>query len=459
MKKVLLGTTALLAAGMLAGPALGQARTPMTATNFNLTLGGFTQFRVEYQSRSPGQNVTALDADGTLADEPRKTSLDFDAELEFRGAATLSNGIKMGWEIELESGGQELLDFVDDDDVDDIDIIDDNFMYVEGRWGKVTMGGFSVTTLDVGIARTFTGAGAIDLTDDAGETVAAAPGNQASFTNSITVNNGRNRIQYEPPSVAGFRFMLAWAPDLSSENTVRPTQQDDVGQADQDVFAATQWAGAVMGNRVRASFGYATSRPENNDPTAVGVSRNNRWRAGADVEIGPITVGGYYYRGKDNAVAVDSAVAAGTDAGGFNVDEQIKRYGIGATYELGVWEFGVGYERAQQEELNLAYVAPGSGKDTATRMDFGVNYTGLGGGRTIRAGIRTEKWNDDMDNPDKESKTRTIDVRYEWDVGPGLEFDVGYQNYRYTHHVGLDATDTQDQRTAHGVVFQTKLTF
>lgn len=458
MKKVLLGTTALLAAGMFAGPALGQARTPMTATNFNLTLGGFTQFRVEYQTAAPGQDITTADADGTLTDEPRRSSVDFDAELEFRGAATLRNGLKMGWELELEAGGQELLDFVDDADPTDIDIIDDNFMYVEGRLGKVTMGGFSVTTLDVGIARTFTGAGAIDLTDDAGETIDPAPGNQASFTNSITVNNGRNRLQWEPPSMAGFRFMLAWAPDLSSENTVRATQRDDVGAAEHDIHLATQWAGAVMGNRVRVSFGYATSAAENRDPNAVGVSDNSRWRLGADVEIGNITVGGYYRAGKDNAVAIDAA-ATGNDATGFNVDEDTTRWGLGATYELGTWEFGAAYERSTQEELNLDHAAVGTGKDKATRMDFGVAYTGLGGGRTIRAGIRQEKWEDNDNNPDKEAKTRSIDLRYEWDVGPGLEFDVGYQNYRYTHQTGLTATDTQRQRTAHGVMVQTRLTF
>ena len=456
MKKVLLGTTALLAAGMFAGPALGQARTAMTATNFNLSLGGFTTFKVEYQTSVPGQDITAEDADGTLTDEPRRTSLDFDAELEFRGAATLSNGLKMGWEIELESAGQELLDFGDDADPTDIDIIDDNFMYVEGRLGKVTMGGFSVTTLDVGIARTFTGAAAIDLADEAGDTVDPAGGNQASFTNSITVSNGRNRLQWEPPSMAGFRFMLAWAPDLVSENTVRPTQEDDVGAADQDVHLATQWAGAVMGNRVRVSFGYATSAAENRDPTAVGVSKNSRWRLGADVDLGAITIGGHYRSGKDNAVAVDAA-AGGTDAGGFNVDEKTVRWGIGATYEMGTWEFGAAYERATQEEKNLALTSLGD--DTATRWDFGVAYTGLGSGRTVRAGIRQEKWEDDQNNPDKEAKTRSIDLRYEWDVGPGLEFDVGYQNYRYTHHAGLDATDTQRQRTAHGVMVQTKLTF
>jgi predicted porin len=442
-----LGTTALLAAGMFAGPALGQARTAMTATNFNLTLGGFTTFRFEYQSKSPAQDVTTLDGNGTLADEPRNHNLDFDAELEFRGAATLSNGVKAGWEVELEAGGGTLADCAESSGCD---IIDDNFMYVDGRLGKVTLGGFSINALDVGIARTYSSASAINLNDADGNALAVAGANQASFTNTLVQNNGRNRIQYEPPAIAGFRLSLAYAPDVSMENTTAATQEDDVGAVDKDIQIGAQWAGSLMGNRLRASFGWATSNAENNDPAAVGVKNNNRWRLGADIEVLGFTIGGHYVNRIDNAAAAD----AGTD-----VNEDIARWGLGATYELGVWEFGLAYERAVQDELDATYTAVGTGEDKATRWDFGVQYTGLGGGRTILAGIRQEKWEDDMNNPDNESKTRSIDLQYNWDVAPGLELDFGYTNYRYTHHAGLDATDTQDQRTAHGLKIQTKLTF
>jgi len=458
MKKILLGTTALLAAGIFAGPALGQARTAMTATNFNLSLGGFTTFKVEYQTLVPGQDITTLDADGTLTDQPRKSSLDFDAELEFRGAATLSGGVKMAWEFELEVAGQEQLDFIDDESPSDIDLIDDYFMWVEGRFGKVTMGGFSVNALDVGVARTYTSAAAIDLADDAGDTIDPAGANQASFTNSITVSNGRQRLQWEPPQFAGFRVALAWAPDLVAENALRPSQIDDVGGVEQDMHLATQWAGLFLGNKVRVSAGYATSAAENRDPAATGVTKNDRWRLGADAEFGSILVGGYYRKGKDNAVAIDAA-GTGTDATGFNVDENTVRWGIGATYKMGTWEFGAAYEDSKQDEKILNGTAQGTGEDTATRWDFGVAYTGLGGGRTVRAGIRQESWTDNLDDPDKEAKTRSVDFRYEWDVAPGLEFDVGYQNYRYTHQTGLTATNTQRQRTAHGLMVQTKMTF
>lgn len=461
MKKVLLGTTALLAAGMFAGPALGQAaaaRTPMTATNFNLSLGGFATFRVEYQTESPTRNAAGdannfagtADKSSITIENPRKTAFEFDSELQFRGAATLANGVKAGWTIELETGGQELLDL--QTTAENADLIDDNFMYVEGRFGKATMGGFSVNSLDIGLARTFTSATAIDLYDAATDTTLTGAGNnRATFTSSIVVSNGRNRLQWEPPSMAGFRFVLAFAPDLSGENSVRPTQQDDLDAAQNDIYAATQWAGSIAGNRTRASAAYGVSTPETisgrYDPDTTQVSNNARWRLGADVQVGKILVGGFYKSQKRNAIST-------------LIDEDQINWGIGATYTMGTWEFGAAWEQAKAQQLDTVTNGGGplgTGSDKAKRWDVGANYTGLGNGRTVRVGWRQEKWEDNLDDVDDEANTRTLDVRYEWDVGPGLEFDVGYQNYRYLHHTGF--TDEAPRKTAHGVMVQTKLTF
>ena len=50
----------------------------------------------------------------------------------------------------------------------------------------------------------------------------------------------------------------------------------------------------------------------------------------------------------------------------------------------------------------------------------------------------------------------SIDVKVEWDVADGLEFDLGYQNFRYTHHDGLS---TAAKRTGHAFLATTKVSF
>ncbi len=488
MKKVLLGTTALLAASMMSGTALGQARTAMTANNFNLTLGGFTTFRFEYQSKSPGQNVTTLDADGTLANEPRNHNLDFDAELAFGGNATIANGTKLGWVIELEAGGTELanIDRGGDPNIGDNDAggdyIDDNYLYIDGRLGKLTLGGVTEPINPpsggaIGIKRTYSSAGGIALTDEDGNALAVAGNNRASFTNTLTVNGGRNRVIYQPPAIAGINMMIAYAPDLTMENTTAAEEEDDVingtPQAAQDLHLMGYWSGAVAGAPTRLTASWATSKSEDKDPTANTLSNpNDRWKVAGDVQFGDLAVGAQYRTGIRNAVSRLQ-------------DETTKTYGIGATYKMGVWTYGAAWEKAVTEQKGddavaavaaslyptsatglvtpsvtaAAATARGTGEDTATRWDFGVSYTGLGDGRTILVGIRQETWKDNNSDPDLESKVRSIDIQHNWQVVRGFDFNVGYTNYRYTHHAGLDATDTQDTRTAHGLKIETKFTF
>ncbi|MSP20941.1 MAG: porin [Alphaproteobacteria bacterium] len=485
MKKVLLGTTALLAAGMFSGEAFAQARTPMTATNVNLSLGGFTQFRFEFQTKNVGQNLGVFDDDGSLADEPRKYNFDFDAELEFKGAATLSNGVKMGFEVELEAAGAELRNAAGKSAwgfdrtasctstgtnvasaantysggstcaINTNDIIDDNFMYVEGRHGKIWMGGLRDERYEIGIARTFSDVEAVAI--DTTENPIAGSNEIQNFNNSIDLNTGRNKIIYTPPAIAGWKIALNWTPDNSMENSTQATQADDIrttGAVDgeNEIHIATQWAGSLLGNAVRVSAGWATQRPEASNEDAIArsidstpnISANTRWRLGADAKLLGFMVGGYYTKRNDNALSTDT-------------DEKLVGWGIGATYELGLFEVGAALERNTQDESE----ADGGGQDKGTRWDIGVAYTGLGGGKTIRAGWRQDSIQDNLNVATNETKIRNIGVKYEWDVGPGLEFDVGYQNYRYTHQTGAgtDAYPLPTQRTTHAVMVQTKITF
>jgi len=488
MKKVLLGTTALLAAGIFAGPALGQAaapaaKKPMTATNFDLTLGGFSTFTGRYQDRFPGvANVFTTDKTtneaGTGIEQPRNIWYNFDAELAFRGTATLATGLKGGFVFELEVAGDENNAAFNatnttgtiTNTAQTVDYIDDAYMYVDGKYGKVTMGGFTLATYDVGIARTYTSAAGIDQSDFTnsaserfGTTRRVGGGNEMAnpFTSSIVSASGTNWVQWELPSFAGFRTSLAFNPDGSRENTTRATEADDAGGADNRVYAAAQWAGKIAGNNVRASAAVATDRAED-----VGGTPNTQYRLGADIALGNLTIGGQYKTGKDNASAKDTNHSTNNGA---DRDERFNVYGIGATYTMGVYKFGVAYETAKQEERPLGVA---DGNDKANRWDVGIDYTGLGNGRTIRVGLRDEQYNDNLNNPANQGKSRAIDIAYEWDVAPGLEFDVGYTRYRYTHHQGLDnateaaglaggapADQGPEMRTANAIKVQTKFTF
>src|SRR5688572_4944915 len=96
MKRALLGTTALLSAGLGAAPAL--AEEPI-----RLSVGGF--FREAYM-------VVADDETEGLGDDRAGTGFFGDAEVHFVGRTTLDNGLEIGARIELE--GENSNDQIDE---------------------------------------------------------------------------------------------------------------------------------------------------------------------------------------------------------------------------------------------------------------------------------------------------------------------------------------------------------
>ena len=114
MKKILLGSTALVAAGLIAGHA-------EAADGVKLSLGGY------YRGAA---GFTSDDYDGALAgveDDVRNYVFKQDVEVHFSGETTLDNGLKIGAVIQLEgqtSGDQ----------------IDEVYAFFSGGWGELRFG-------------------------------------------------------------------------------------------------------------------------------------------------------------------------------------------------------------------------------------------------------------------------------------------------------------------------------
>ena len=114
MKKVLLGSTALVAAGLIAGDAAA-------ADGVKLSLGGY------YRGAA---GLMFDDFDGAAAattDDLRPGVFKQDVEVHFRGETTLDNGLTVGAAIQLE--GQT-----------STDQIDEVYAYFNGGWGELRFG-------------------------------------------------------------------------------------------------------------------------------------------------------------------------------------------------------------------------------------------------------------------------------------------------------------------------------
>jgi outer membrane protein OmpU len=112
MKKVLLGTTALLGAGLVASPAFA-------ADGIKLGVGGF--FKTAYMV------VFDDDSEGELGNEHNTDGFFNDAEIHFTGSTVLDNGLEVGARVELEGETAS-------------DQIDEAWIYFSGGFGEVRIG-------------------------------------------------------------------------------------------------------------------------------------------------------------------------------------------------------------------------------------------------------------------------------------------------------------------------------
>ena len=151
MKHLLLGTTALVAAGFMVGEAYA-------ADPIKLGIGGF--------ARGAGGVVLGEDdSTGEGGDNMTTGRFKWDAEVHFKGESTLDNGITVGARIELE--GQN-----------STDQIDEAFVDFSGGFGEVRFGQFNEAALQMCVG-------------DPGNVTANFGAN--SPNNSFTNENGTNQ--------------------------------------------------------------------------------------------------------------------------------------------------------------------------------------------------------------------------------------------------------------------------
>ena len=118
MRRILLGSTALIGAGvaMASQPALA-------ADGIKLGVGGYfrTAYMVVFDDDSEGEPGNERNTDGVFSD----------AEIHFTGSTILDNGLELGARVELEG---------EDNSGDGGDQIDEAWIYFSGGFGELRVG-------------------------------------------------------------------------------------------------------------------------------------------------------------------------------------------------------------------------------------------------------------------------------------------------------------------------------
>jgi predicted porin len=339
----LLASTALTVVDV--APAQAQNRTRPV----EVAIGGFYG---QYLSYIHQDDVTSAGVPGT----PARFDVSSDSEIHFNGRATLDNGVVVGFRVELEGAT-------------DSDQIDESYLFVETRFGRIEMGAINNAAyrMHYEAPEAFSRGW---LTDDGNLTNNVInPTTSASLDSAIIgtqnrfFDNDSDKITYYTPRLEGFQVGLSYVPESSQDRNV-PAQESIAYSRGFAVGA--NFVRNLGGVDVAASLGYFTWQgpPGAPDPDA--------YQGGLRLAYAGFTFGGSYARiigGRSGSAGTNaSASTAGT---GLNRVEG-RAWNIGGMYTFGPASVSLTYANGRNDSSPAA--GPSFGDDKFSGLSLGGKY-------------------------------------------------------------------------------------
>ena len=342
MKKNLLATTAMAAAGALVSTAALAESAPI-----EIKVKGYHQQWVGYghQSDAYFRPPTGANPRGTLEDSS-DVDVQEDSEIHFVGSTTLDNGLTFGINVQLEGNTQN-------------DTIDESYLFVRGEFGEIVLGTENGAAYAMSYGIPSAGAG-IDSGDVCNWGAPSGCFELATTNgNFARRDNDSGKIRYISPRFAGFQFGASWAPEGTQDDDGFPTEGSNnappagTGSANEEgiVSLAANYDNTFDDVRVRISGAYQAITDAN------GTSANDAWNAGVGARIGfgGFTLSGAYHFMNSRSNSIDqqttfglgamyatgpmsvslSAIWADVDGTTGNTDDNQLAVELGAGYALG----------------------------------------------------------------------------------------------------------------------------
>lgn len=347
MKKILLGTTALVATGLTAGAA--------NAAALKVDVNGYYTGVIA----SVDSNVATID----------DVQIKHEGEISVNGSVTLDNGMTAGVEINIEATNSTAVPGVVASALSSVGVpgsydgfagVDEAYAYLEGSFGRVQIGAEgSAPFLMHFSAPYFVGSHGVD-SPNFGYNVATQGGSARTAT-YITMSGDNNKITYFSPRFSGVQLGISYTPDNQC-NTDAGGQRGGQSNAfsntgdcalsavvpppfanslnlEDIIEVGANYTGTYKDVGIGASIGYATAEYEVAVPAATRYSDPEAWSFGLQLTSGAFTLGGGYYMSENLGTAV--AVGSG--------DLEEKAWSVALQYETGPWTVGAGYFTSENE--------------------------------------------------------------------------------------------------------------
>ena len=355
-KQLLLGTTALIAASVVAG-GVAQAEDPITAE-----VGGYF--------RSAVGMISQDDGDGEFANNSNSMALGNDIEISVSGRTTLDNGITAGFTamIEGNNGGNTL---------------DERWAFFQGSFGQIQIGQTESARQQM---TNFAPGGNANFGVNTPFFIFANPGNAAGFFNVRTYDDGLGtedslKLLYFSPTFNGFRIGASYAPDDSFNGSYGGNGTNAAAALQNNSSVAAEFSHNFGEFNLRLMAGYEMYVLEN---CAAGANtqacENNpdSMQYGGTVSFGEFSIGGGYLE----------SVQVTHNAAGQSRDRE--DFDLGIAWWSGPMGVGLQYGQGQSDqvdgttdslkifELNATYVL-GPGIDVGAALAKGAFEDGTAG--------------------------------------------------------------------------------
>lgn len=331
MKRILLGSSALVAAGLFAVPAAAQLELSISGSvdvNFGVVdENGF------FGEEDPVGVFTPIDR--------REYGGRTDVTLNFNTEATADNGLRYGSRINIDDS--------DDNNSEGTNnatafTIDEAWLFLSGSFGEIRLGDKEGVAPNLRLTIPTVGGGAAD-----GDwTNYVGIGRPDTGTGFLIGDNDSTRITYFfewEGLTAGASYAPASGDSLlNSTNQCRDTADPFCVDYEDQFDVGFNYTLDFDGGSVIVGATYLTADsvdPDVADPEGVQV--------GAQVSFDAFTIGGFYNNSFDS----------GSDLTDPADDDDFERWGVGATYQVGDWGFGINYLGVHNQEGEDGWAAGG----------------------------------------------------------------------------------------------------
>lgn len=419
MKKVLLGTTAIIGASMFALPAVA-------ADPIKLGLGGYHNVMFGANLAEEDSHLTS-DQGGADNKGELDVLLNQDTEIFFTGETELENGLTFGFVTQLEM-----------DSVGTNATKDESFMYISGGFGRVLIGDD-----DGAIDQSNVAAPGVSMFSATAENsmIDGVDGGMSGLGNmgtqgALSLAGDDSGAFYRSPRIAGFRGHVSYKATDSAERIglddgfqARSTDGRD------DIWGfGLDYQNSFGGFDVAVGAGYETANATGNSNNATNSQRHSDvdvYAAGIQVGFAGVRFGGGYglasgNHGYGNKGYLTGVNDAGNGTGGYAAatttqaqysDADVQLWNVGASYGIGPVNVGVTYARVDMDDYdNGAGLAIDGGSHSAFAVD---SRYAMGPGINFDAGIQ---WNSDEANV---AKGTGADASYE-NVALGMGFALSF---------------------------------